>query len=391
MILEISLKSLYHQKMRTFLTLLGVVIGITAVVSMVSIGAGMTVALEEAIGVLGTDKILIHSKMMAGILGESLSDGDSEAIEDVAGVAFVSPMVSVSVAAKFRGEEKIATVWGLEPAKAERTFAGVSGYDIKEGRWLAKGDKNKIAIGYLVREDYFERKVNAGNTVEIMGQPFQVIGVFEKTGDRDSDRAIYADLDQVRSLLGMGNRLTVIIVRVDPGADVEAVRERIENLLEKKGEKKGIEVATPKVMAEQASAIFKVVQVVFGGLASISLLVGGIGIANTMIMNVLERTHEVGVMKAAGATDAQVMKIFLFESGVIGIFGGSIGVLLGYIISKAINIAAEGYLGPGVLSTAISREMVLFALGFSFAVGVISGVYPAYKASKLNPVEALRG
>jgi putative ABC transport system permease protein len=135
----------------------------------------------------------------------------------------------------------------------------------------------------------------------------------------------------------------------------------------------------------------QVVQIVFGGIAGISLMVGGIGIANTMIMNVMERTPEIGIMKATGATNNQIMKVFLVESGTFGLIGGSIGVFFGYLISKAINVAAETYLGPNLLVTAVTNDMILQALGFSLVVGVVSGVYPAYRAVKLDPVEALRG
>ncbi|MDI6654421.1 MAG: FtsX-like permease family protein, partial [Candidatus Hydrothermarchaeota archaeon] len=149
-------------------------------------------------------------------------------------------------------------------------------------------------------------------------------------------------------------------------------------------------VLTPKQIVEQVGETFKIVQIVFGGIAAVSLVVGGIGIANTMVMNVLERTVEIGIMKSVGASREHILRIFLFESGVIGAVGGSIGVLFGYIISRAMNIAADKYLGQGILYTTVTLEMALSALAFAFVVGIISGIYPAYKGSKLEPVEALR-
>jgi putative ABC transport system permease protein len=388
--IELTIKNLSYRKMRTFLTLLGVIIGITAVVSMVSIGAGMKVALEEALGVLGTDKIIVSPKFTHGVLGEGFTDADSDEIINIPGVNFVSPMVSVSTNGEFKGEEKTVTVWGLEPEKAEKTYAGASGYRMMEGRWLRGGDRSKICIGYTLHDDYFERNVYVGNTIKIKGEAFEVIGIFDKTGDRDSDLVIYADLDQVRELFGMEKKLTMIVVRIKKGHDIEDIRKKIENLLEKRRGEKDFVVITPKQIVEQAGAAFKVVQVVFGGIAAVSLIVGGIGIANTMIMNVLERTREIGIMKATGASHSHVVKIFLFESGVIGIFGGAIGIFFGYFISKLINIAAGKYLGEGILMTSVTMQMVLFALSFSFIIGILSGIYPAYRAVKLDPVEALR-
>ena len=386
----LSIKNLSYQKGRAFLTLLGVVIGIMAVVSMISIGTGMKVALDEALGVLGQDKILVTPKMTQGALGETFSDEDSNEIEKVPGVRFASPMVSVTTNAEFKGEEKPITVWGLDPVKADKTFSGASGYDIADGRWIQKGDKYKISIGSTVHDDFFERSVNVGNTIKIKGEPFEVVGIFEKTGDRDSDSVIYANLDQVREIFGMDNKVTLIIVRIGQGQDIDRVQKRIEDLLEKRRGNEDFTVVTPKQISEQVGEAFKIVSVVFGGLAAVSLIVGGIGIANTMIMNVMERKKEIGIMKATGAANGTIMKIFLVESGVIGIIGGGIGIFLGYLVSIMINLAAETYLGPGILRTSVSIQTVVFALGFSFVVGILSGIFPAYRALKLDPVDALR-
>lgn len=388
--IELSLKNLFYRKMRAALTLLGVIIGITAVVSMVSIGAGMTKAVEEMFEAFGTNKIIVSSTMEFGAKGQGLVDADVEDIEEILGVAFVSPMYSVMAGSEFKGEEKVVSIWGLDPAKSERTFSDVGGYSLFRGRWLEAGDRNVIVIGFNIHDDYYERPVELGNNIIIQGEKFRVVGIFAETGDPDHDNAIMANLDRIREVLGREDSVTAIIVRVKDGADIEVVRQRIEEHLKNRHEDAEFNILTSQQLLEAITSSFKVVQLVFGGIAAVSLIVGGIGIANTMVMNVMERTHEIGIMKATGATNSQMMKIFLVESGIFGLVGGSIGIFFGYIISQVINVAAEKYLGPNLLVTAVTPEMVVQALAFSLVVGVVSGLYPAYRAVKLDPVEALR-
>jgi putative ABC transport system permease protein len=388
--IELSLKNLSYRKARAILTTLGVIIGITAVVSMVSIGEGMTKAVREQFEAFGTNKILVTSTMEYGVRGKGLTDGDVSNIEDIVGVEFVSPMYSVAAGGEFKGEEKVITVWGLDPGKAERTFSDVGGYRLLKGRWLEPGDRNVVVLGYRVHDDFFKSKVELGNSIKIQGEKFRVVGIFKETGDPEHDEAVMVNIDKLRELMGREKSVTAIVVRVKPGYDVDEVRQKIEDSLERRHEGVEFDVFTSQQLINAISSSLKVIQVVFGGIAGVSLIVGGIGIANTMIMNVVERTQEIGIMKATGATNSQVMRIFLFESGVFGFFGGMIGVLIGYIISTIINELAENYLGPGVLTTAVTPSLAFYAISFAILAGVISGLYPAYKAVKLDPVEALR-
>jgi|TARA_B100001964_G_scaffold245771_1_gene335862 putative ABC transport system permease protein len=389
--LHLSIKNLTNQKSRTFLTLLGVIIGITAVVAMVSIGTGMRMALDEQVKTLGSDKIIIQPKqLLGGTSTKGLTEADSDAVEKIVGINFVSPMYNVVSNVKFKGEDKTVTIWGLSPEKAERTFAGVSGFKLFQGRWLRGGDRGKIAIGFGIHDDFFDRSVNVGNNIIINDKRFEVIGIFSKTGDRDNDYTVYADIDQTREFLEKTDEVSVIVARVKEGYNVDKIGYMIQVVLEKRHNENDFTVLTPSQLADQVGQTFKIVQIVFGGIAAISLLVGGIGIANTMIMNVLERTQEVGIMKAIGASNKQVITAFLFESGVIGIVGGSIGVIFGFIISKGINLAASRYLGEGILTAYVSPQMAIFAITFSLGMGIISGLYPAYRASKLDPIIALR-
>lgn len=387
--LILSIKNLTYRKARAALTLLGIVIGITAVVSMISIGSGMRASLEEQLKVLGSDKIIVTSSYQFAAKGGTLTVKDSDAVEDIPSVLFASPMVSFSAPTEFKGVEKLATVWGLDPGKAERTFAGVSGYELMRGRWLQRGDRSKIVIGYNIHKDFFDREVSFGNAITIKGQEFTVIGVFEKTGDRDSDNAIYGDIDIMRDIAGLEeDSITLTIVRIKEGYDTVKAGLAIEALLEKRHEEEDFEVLTPQQIVEQVSQAFRAVGVVFGGIAAVAFLVGGIGIANTMLMNVMERTREIGVMKATGATNSRVLSVFLTEAGLIGLIGGLLGIAHGVLLARIIEAIGKAYVG-GSFKTVITSEVVIGALIFAIIVGGLSGSYPAYKAAKLDPVVAL--
>jgi putative ABC transport system permease protein len=388
--LELTFKNLTFRKMRTFLTLLGIIIGITAIVALVSIGEGMTKSVNEQFDRLGADKIFVASMVAAGGAGEGLNDDDLKKIEKLPGVRFVTPVFSTVAGSEFKGEEKAIPITGVPAKAAEQTFSDGQAFLISKGRWIGPGDRRKATIGFKIHDDFYRVKVGVGDTIEIQGNKVEVIGIFADTGDNDQNARIFMDFDYLREVMNKGDGISSMVVRVDDVNKAEQVKIRIEEALEKNHDTSSFVVLTSQQLVEQITQSFKIIQVVFGGIAAVSLIVGAVGIANTMIMNVLERTREIGIMKATGAKGSHIMKMIVIESGIIGLIGGSIGVFIGYLISLGINIAADQYLGTNVLSTAVTSDLTGFALGFSFIMGIISGAYPAYRASKLDPIVALR-
>ena len=216
----------------------------------------------------------------------------------------------------------------------------------------------------------------------------------EKTGDPGNDAAVYIPKDVFREIFNTPNEESTIMVNIAKGFDPEEVAKDIERKLRKfRDEKEGEEtfsVQTSEQLLESFSNIFGIVQAVLVGIAAISLLVGGIGIMNTMYTAVLERTKEIGTMKAVGARNSDILLIFLFESGLLGLVGGGIGIMIGVGLGKSAEYIATMALGTDLLQAYFPWYLILGALMFSFCIGALSGIFPAMQAAKLKPADALR-
>jgi putative ABC transport system permease protein len=390
-----------QRKLRSWLTVLGVVIGIAAIVVLLSIATGLDVSIREQLNVLGNNYIFVVPGSFESLRGGGsafsrsivqkgvLYTRDVELIRKVVGIDVASGMLVQPLAPVRYGDEEIKLrVSGLDPISAEKFLT--SGW--ASGKIYATGDLSGAAVGYTVANDYFEKKLRVGDTINIMGRDFKVRGIINKIGGQagaEIDNAIYIDTQAMRNLLGSTypkNQVTAILALTKKDADNTAVAKEIERLLANSHkvslDKKDFTLITPEFVARQVSQITGMLALFLGGIAAISLIVGGIGIANAMFTSVLERTREIGVLKALGASSRAVLELFIIEAAVIGFLGGVIGVALGLAISMVASSIG--------LPSIISLELVVFSIIFSVIIGVVSGYFPARSASQLLPVEALR-
>jgi len=310
-------------------------------------------------------------------------------------VETVLTMSYQSLAARYENEGKTVFITGLPWEKGIEIMERFQGWSLKEGKWPIPG-KREIIIGKQVETEIFEKPVEVSNEIIIKGKRFNVVGILNSLGSKQDDSSLYLDLPLYQDLTGeKKGTAQMAMVKVRDGSEVNKVAEDIkENLSETRKRRIGTDVAdfsviTSEKMGDIAGNILAVIQFVIIAFAGIAIVVGGIGITNTMFTSVRERTREIGIMKAIGAKNSAVLSIFLIEAGIIGIVGGVGGTILGAGLAKVIEM--YGQVHPMFyFSASITPGLIIFGLTFSFLVGCLAGFFPARQAAKLKPVEALR-
>ena len=396
---NLALRNLKKRKVRSLLTLVGIFISIATIFMLVSISLGLQGAVEEQFRTLGTDKIFIQPSI--GFLGPPgsvdtvfLTEEDVETVGKVRGVKDFSFFSAGNAEVEFAGEKKFMVVWGLSTENLD-VYLEIGNFETEEGNFLDEGDLNEIVLGWLFPQaKIFNKEVRAGNKLTINGKKFKVKGTMERIGSPDDDRAIIMDMSSFRKLFNIPKRVDIIMVQIEEGEDINEVSNRIEKKLRSfRGlteKTQDFNIIKPEALLENFGNVLSIITIFLGGIATISLIVGGIGIANTMYTSVLERTQEIGIMKAIGAKNKDIFMIFFIESGILGLVGGILGVLFGYAASKSIEYIAINYLNTTLLQAAAPFYLIAGSLAFGFLIGAISGTLPALQASKTNVVDALR-
>lgn len=397
--LLLAIKNLRRRKLRSWLTIIGIFIGIAAVVALISVSYGMEATIKEQLASMGSNKIMISPG--GGALGMSafgtttvLTEDDMEVINKVSGVQYATGMVYSNERVKYQDESKYTFVVGLPLDRDSlKLFEDMQGFKIASGRFM-KESSNEIVVGWnLANEKFFKKRVDIGKTIEINGREFKVVGIMNKIGNPHDDSQVYIPLERAQEMFDKKGQYDAILVQAKED-NVTRIAEEIKEKLRKfRNEKKGEEsfqVQTFEKIIERVEDVLAIIRTIIVAIAAISLLVGGIGIMNTMYTAILERTKEIGTMKAVGARNSDILLIFLFESGIYGLVGGIGGVLIGLGLGKLTEIIAKIYLGVSYIRASFAWWLILGALLFSFLVGCVSGIVPSIQASRLKPVEALR-
>lgn len=410
--LKTAIRSLRTNKIRSFLTMLGIVIGICAVVAVLSLGAGAQNLIVGQLMSMGSNNIFIEpgsfnpkkSSMMQSMTEtmqiKTLKLSDARAIEDLPTVEMVAPMVMGTERTIYQDIDKKVTFLGTTP-KAQ----SIEGTQIILGRNITEAEVDSqarvVLLGHGIKEDLFGDKNPIGESIRIKKTNFRVIGVLEKIGSQmfmNLDQYVYVPVTSAQNLLLGIDHLNAIIARADSEKVIEETVEEIRLLLRERHDiynpegdlsKDDFKVMSQVETANMLTTITGIFTLFLSSVAAIALVVGGIGIMNIMLVSVTERTREIGLRKAVGATKKDILGQFLLESIVLTIVGGGVGVILGVLLSFFGGIALGNILNTG-WEFFVSFKAIGLGLGVAVVIGLIFGLYPAYKAAKLSPIEALR-
>ena len=399
-----AIRALLGNKLRSVLTMLGILIGVAAVISVLSLGSAQAAIVEESFATLGSNLIYVIPRegSIGGMVGEAtLTVADAEAIARYAtSVVAVAPTAQTYARVVAGGESLNSLIAGVTPeARWVDNYAVALGSFITESEY---GARSRVAVlGSEVAGTLFGELDPVGQSIRIAGRQFQVMGVLESrgTGFGFEDMRVYVPLSTLYSTVAVsqagsrGNSVDMISVQVESSDKLDSAEEEITSILRdthniREGEGNDFRVLNVASVAAQVTQVLGILRLVLAGIAGISLLVGGIGIMNIMLVSVTERIREIGLRKAVGAKRRDILIQFLIEAATLGLCGGAVGVLVGWGIVKIISGIATNLGFP--FSAMLSGDAILLAVGVSVFVGLVSGLYPAVRAARLDPIESLR-
>ncbi|SHE31613.1 putative ABC transport system permease protein [Thermoanaerobacter uzonensis DSM 18761] len=383
--LKIAIRSILSNKMRSFLTMLGIIIGVTAVIALVSIGQGSTRSVTSQIQSMGSNLIMVN---IMGRGGEnSLTYDQTIALKDSSFIAAISPVISTSVTVMYGNN----SVDNTAVNGVNGDYQSIRDIQVAAGRFILPMDdegRNRVAVlGSNVARELFGFTDPIGKTIKLNGQNFTVVGILSQKGSSiagSDDDSIFIPL-KTMFYFAKNRDIRQIYIEATSPDTVELAKNEINSKLLTifKGDTNAFRIIDQSQILSTVNSVTATLSLLLGGIAGISLLVGGIGIMNIMLVSVTERTREIGIRKALGAKKKDILLQFIIESLTLSGLGGIVGIIVGYVLSMVLGSAMNINAKP-------SLSTVLISFSFSVIVGLFFGVYPANKAANLNPIEALR-
>lgn len=392
----LTLKSFGHRQLRSWLTIVGVVIGISLVVIILALSSGIQNAVSAQMQKFGSELIIVfpgkETNPFIGFLGgQKFKEEDIEALKNIEGVKHVLPADVAILNTEFKGEEKSIMTHGAPWRELQAIFEEAQGIGIYEGRWPDSETANEVVLGYIPANTLFRNKVKIGDELIIKSKRMRIVGFVSSIGNSLDDNTIYVSRQVFGDLTGIKGKTSSATLTVEKDANINLIAKQIRFELSKQDEVRDFSVITPEKAGRLIGGVLTIIELGLVLIALISLIVGAVGIMNTMYTSVIERTKQIGIMKAIGATSEAILSLFLLEAGMIGLVGGILGVTFGLFIAYLISLLAAYGGVPGLFSfAALDFYGLAVVLIVTFIVGILSGVLPARNAAKMEPAEALR-
>ncbi|MCA9496175.1 MAG: ABC transporter permease [Nanoarchaeota archaeon] len=387
--LGLVFEDIRQRKFSSFLTFFAISLGILTIFVIFLLGQGFEDSIAAQFEQLGSNRLYISSSttnLASGTFTKGLSETELKLIKNKPYVKEAYPYYSKFGQIKYGKEFKSSLLFG---STINENFFKEYNLDIDQGRFPKETEKYSIVIGPTAAKELFEKEIEIGSSLHVKEYKFKVVGILKSVGNPQDDSNIYFPIDTLRNIYGDKDNIGFIDVTINENYDILIAEKNLKILLENKLGKDSIEILAPTQLLEQVGSILDIVKYTLGGIAFVALIVGAVGIINTMYVIITEKTRDIGIMKSIGAKNEDILFMYIFQAGLFGLLGAILGVVIGSFTAKGFEIAAQAA-GYTFLEITIYPINIISLLLFGFFIGVLAGFLPAWKASKINIIEAIR-